>query len=386
MKKIDLSAIDNDAFFVKNVVHPFYGQAVLINPKKVKMDWSLSELHFRSIITDVNGNILCSGFPKFFNYTENKEYDKIVLPLIKKGNVFFSEKMDGSLLIRTVINGAVCLRTRGSYSLGEFEQAVMSLINEKYSNIMNPDLYSDVTLLFEYTSPANRIVIKYDDSFLTSIGMIKYDRDYPRFIGTVNIINEISSNLGVKALRFFDFPLDLDSVSETVKDWIGAEGIVAWCYNDNEDFYLTKIKAAEYVRIHSILSHLTESKVGLMCYENGFADFNSLRAHLCSLGLDWENTIIAQEYFDAYIKRKSAAIIECALVLEYLEHNHLYDNKNVKEVVSLLKERFGALFNLAIQLYRKNDIYADDYINASALDVSMTNFRASIKAKDGLKK
>lgn len=93
------------------------GENVLVLPTKGNFmraaDWTEEELLFRSLMFNrETGQVVSAGLPKFFNYGES-ELDTILLnnKLAQGEPVLFTEKMDGSLLIRSVINGKVRLRT-----------------------------------------------------------------------------------------------------------------------------------------------------------------------------------------------------------------------------------------------------------------------------------
>jgi hypothetical protein len=308
---IDYHSINLKDFSVSERFIDGYGKVILISPLKSKHEWDLSELHLRSILCNPDGKIISSGFPKFFNYFEREESDIIASKAIASGNAFYPEKMDGSLIIRDVLfpeNGKsfVHFRTRGSHELGEFYKPVMDLITSKYPALLSPLYRQGFSLLYEYTSPDNRIVIKYDEPSLTLLGgMNHYPSARPKFsIDTPNQ-NFIDAYIsGVKPLKFHSFPSVISDIIRDVKSWVGSEGIVVW-YSHNGSTYMTKIKAEDYIRIHSIKFAFGISNISKIAYAYNINDFDMLRDFAYGIGIDWEILSVLKDTFDEYINEKA---------------------------------------------------------------------------------
>lgn len=106
--KIDLSKIDREQFMVHE--HVLAGKNVLlVQPVHIGATWHPETLIFRSSVWDTDGNLVSAGLKKFFNDQEQPAIDP--LPSSIKGGSLF-EKIDGSLLIWTVINGQLVVRHR----------------------------------------------------------------------------------------------------------------------------------------------------------------------------------------------------------------------------------------------------------------------------------
>ena len=93
--------------------HTFCGvQSILVTPK-INAIWTSDNLYNRSLIADLQGNVLSCGWPKFFNSEEkphlypNPEHHK---------DWVIQEKLDGSLVIVDFVNNTFSMRTRGTVS------------------------------------------------------------------------------------------------------------------------------------------------------------------------------------------------------------------------------------------------------------------------------
>jgi len=170
--RTDLAAIDRTFFFVRTISHPELGALVQIAPQKNKHRWSADELHLRSLLTRPDGRIVSSGFPKFLNVGEDAATDAITAAAISSGRAWFTDKLDGSLIIRDVIDGVVLLRTRGSAEVsGERGDRLHALVAQSHPTLLDPTVLPGRSLLFEFTSdhPDDRIIIRYDTTSLTAL-------------------------------------------------------------------------------------------------------------------------------------------------------------------------------------------------------------------------
>ncbi len=159
---INFDEINRDEFQISKRFLKEIGEVILITPSFEKHKWTPSELHLRSLLCTPDGKICSSGFQKFKNLGEDPEVDLLVKQSILEGKSWFTSKMDGSLVIRSVINGKVHFRTRGSHTLGEgFIGPIMKMVQERYPKLLDPNLDARYSILFEYTSPENKIVVDY---------------------------------------------------------------------------------------------------------------------------------------------------------------------------------------------------------------------------------
>lgn len=125
------------------------------------------ERECRGITFDDNGNCLCRPFHKFFNIGEKEE----TLPEnIDWNNIeYVSEKIDGSLVCPVIVNGKIFWKTKKSFYSNIAIKLQKAWDNKeewiyKYHDD-NWDFWNlNATLLLEYVSSDNRIVIDYEET------------------------------------------------------------------------------------------------------------------------------------------------------------------------------------------------------------------------------
>ena len=198
--------------------------------------WTLETLLCRGLITRVDGTVVARAFEKFFNYEEITE----PLPLEP---FTVTEKMDGSLGILFTLDGTPQIATRGSFTS---EQAIRAnhILQERYNKF---HFQPDYTYLFEIVYPENRIVVDYgtqEDLILLAV-----------------IVTETGVELDIHSdplKNTWPFPLvkRFDGISDIAElrkvEQENAEGFVIRF----ESGLRVKMKFAEYVRLHHIITHV----------------------------------------------------------------------------------------------------------------------------------
>lgn len=206
--------------------------------------------HMRGLIVDAQGDTIARGFPKFFNLGEQPEVDATYL-----GKPFrVEEKVDGSLGILYHDGQDYAIATRGSFAS---EQAVEAtrMLREKYRGWLDGRIPKPAyTVLFEIVYPENRIVVDYADRRdLVLLGAINIDdcHDAPSLTTL--------SWPGPKSGRFESNPSmgAADIASHLGPQCAGQEGFVL-TYPDG---HRVKVKLAEYLRLHRIVTGCNERSV-----------------------------------------------------------------------------------------------------------------------------
>jgi RNA ligase len=211
--------------------------------------WDDVTVQCRGLVTNSRGEIVARPFSKFFNYEE--------LTPEQIPNEYFDvyEKMDGSLGILFNYNGEWILATRGSFTS---EQSIKGRqLLEKYNyNRLNPDY----TYLFEIIYTENRIVCVYDFEDLVLLGMVHtltgnevniHNTDNED-IRLKNLLNNLGFNL-VTLYKTWGEGFD-ELKNEISKD---REGYVIRFKNG----FRMKIKGDEYVRLHRILTNISNRDI-----------------------------------------------------------------------------------------------------------------------------
>jgi len=208
--------------------------------------WDEVTSQTRGLVTDDKGNVVARPFKKFFNLDENRHTPT------EEFEVF--EKMDGSLGILFSYQGEWVLATRGSFTSDQAVRGTKILQKYDYKRL-NPNY----TYLFEIIYPENRIVVNYDFEDLVLLAVIKtddgtelnlHDGEYD-----LRVVNQIK-NLGFNIVRRFDkLNKDFTLLKHAVPD--SKEGYVIRFSNGDR----LKIKGDEYVRLHKIMSNLTNMSI-----------------------------------------------------------------------------------------------------------------------------
>lgn len=350
--KVDLNILDDKSFQVSERYLPDVGKVYLVLPAMTKHIWGLEELHLRSLLCLPGGEVISSGLPKFTNYSEDEKHDLITDRLLATGEVFFTEKLDGSLIIRSVFDGKVILRTRGSHEMSaHFFTLTMNLINERYPKLMDPRFFSEESIVFEFTSPNNLIVEEYEDDELTALGYISHED--LSFHGRPDDVGSISYTFGVPGIKFLSLSDNFDEVKEQVRNLDDGEGIVVRMAHHGEKIgHMAKLKASRYLLIHAFKYNLSGKKLKMFCYAKNIRSNDDFKHELYALGLDWE----VMEHFSEEVETLLKSIDESARqVLDFISElkakgvDSLETKKEKVEGIKAIAGSDKSLFGIAIQ-------------------------------------
>lgn len=199
--------------------------------------WNEVTLQTRGLIMDGDGNIIAKPFNKFFNLEEHSPEEIPNEPF----EVF--DKMDGSLGIFFHYNGEWHMATRGSFTS---EQAIKGMeIAKKYN--LDKVCVSGFTYLFEIIYPENRIVVDYgNEERLVLLSIIEGDTELP--------YEEINFD-GWDIVNKYDGVKDFKKLKEMIND--NQEGYVVRFKSG----FRVKIKGNEYVRLHRILTNISNRDI-----------------------------------------------------------------------------------------------------------------------------
>ncbi len=377
--KVDFSTIDRTRFHVNERTIAGRGDFVLIVPYKAMWDWNESELDLRSLLCRPDGTVISAGFPKFFNYGENSQHDYQVTSALNAGRTVCLEKLDGSLIIRSVIDGVVHFRTRGSELIAsDMRDDVKKLIGEKYKFLLDPTLEPDVSLLMEYCAPNNQIVIKYDEAQLVLLAAVDFSGN--------KLVVKKPPNLQMRTPKAMVLPSNPQELIALVKQFIDGEGIVVWAEVNNE-IILSKFKSAWYLRLHSIRSQVTPRYLREYCFVNNISTLEELKSAFLKEGFDWEIVSYVEPIFNEFksendiaLKKKDIADRIIALVKE--------KNSSRKDIAVALKsassdQNIPELFSYMIADATGDTQRAIDIFDAYRLDMNINQLR--MLKKEGVK-
>lgn len=246
--------------------------------------WNEVTMLCRGLILDENYTIVARPFTKFFNYGEVPDQQIPSLPF----EVY--DKMDGSLGILYWWNERPYIASRGSFMS---EQAIKAteLLYDKYAKSID-QLDKTKTYLFEIIYPENRIVIDYghkEELVLLAIVDIKTGVETPL------------TDIGFPVVKRYDGLNDLQAIRQMQMD--NKEGFIIRFDNG----FRIKIKFAEYVRLHRIITQVSSKTIWEHLRDNQSMD--ELLDKVPDEFYNWVREMIA-EFWEAYRKIEAEAKAE----------------------------------------------------------------------------
>lgn len=247
MFTINLSELNQDYF---NIIPSIVGgeECYLVTPHKNFFDWSSDVLHFRSSVWDKQGHLVSAGYRKFFNLGEAPA----ITPF--DGNILgctLMEKMDGSCLIVSKWRGSLILRTRGRMDARLMPNGdEMDLFLERYGTFFNslPETHNQ-SYIFEWISPRNQIVLKYDSKVSFYLTNIIHHTNYSLTLQSE--VDKAAQAIGCPRPKTFTFH-SISDLTNAVATWIDSEGICLYYEGDQQ---IRKVKSFHYLKWHSFKSN-----------------------------------------------------------------------------------------------------------------------------------
>lgn len=285
-------------------------EAILINPE-LDAVWRENNLFYRSLIVDKQGNVLSSGWPKFFNKGEKSE---LYPDPETYSDWSIREKLDGSLLIADYVNDQFSMRTRGCASYTQQENSnEFELLIEKYPKIKDfLEHHNHISLLFEMVTPNHVIVIRPKEVEFYLIGAI--NKNGMCVVSSSDLL-DIWRQIGcvpVPKVYQIDNIKDLSCITNLIKSWKGTEGVVV-SYNKNQN--RIKIKSDWYLFAHKVRSQLNSDANLIDLYvELGMPSYNCFFEKI-QTEFDFE---LAQ-IIDSQIAKVSEAGEQAKLVIQHMK-------------------------------------------------------------------
>jgi len=273
--KVLQTYIDNSLIVANK--HPEYDIWILNYSPKVqsKKFWDEYTLSARGLVIDAEGNIIARPYQKFMNYEEHEPAD---IDMSQEYEIF--EKVDGSLIILFYYEARMqwIIATRGSF-ISEQAVEAQKMFNYSIQEKMN----AKYTYLFEVIYPENRIVVDYGNRReLVLLGKMNtltgeecpYEylvEKYSKYFTIVKRIDVAVNNL-----------LELKKLEDENK-----EGFVVRFKNG----FRVKVKFGEYVRLHGILTNVSNLTVWEHLLNN--YNFDDLLDRVPDEFYDWLKRVVA---------------------------------------------------------------------------------------------
>lgn len=279
----------------------------------------------RGLIMDVETDqILARPFPKFFNYSEHVD-NGWPLP---SGKPIVREKLDGSLGILYHLNGKPWIATRGSFTSDQALWATKWWRDCMQETVVLPR----VTHLFEIIYPENRIVVPYDFSGLVYLASIEIDSG-----------KEVAAGIFNGPIRFAKHHDETDLAKLAALDERTGEGFVVFYPETQERL---KIKFPEYVRLHRIVTGLSEKAIWEQLREGKEVDLGDVPDELYKwvAGVEARIKEAMQKLWDA-----ANAIAEDAKKFETRKEAAQFINQYAKHVSGIAFALFDGKYQTAAE-------------------------------------
>lgn len=213
------------------------------------------------IFCSVTGKVLARRYHKFFNIGEHIE----TMPILTRGGTYWVlNKADGSLFtgFRT-LDGV--LRWGSMMGETDFARVIVPLVTTQVQNLALQCIDQNMTAIFEYCSPVNRIVVAYDSVQFILTG-IRHNNtgDYLPYPEVLSL----GTQAGVDVIKMLPGSGDLESILQEVPDLTGTEG----CVITFEDGFRAKLKSAWYVNLHRVVTNIRYPKDVAVIILNKSAD------------------------------------------------------------------------------------------------------------------
>lgn len=327
------------------------------------MGWTPETVWYRSRIETPGGKTVSQGMSKFWNLGSGPEFAKTtindILDDIRNGRkIIATLKLDGSLLIRSVYKDKLILRTRGSFSYEHHEAtaAEMEVFKARYPRLFDTSLYNErIHLHFEWVTPNNQIVVRYEKPELTLLGAVQENHGGVKRYLTIDELKPIAADLGIQLVEHFEIT--------NVKDWydfyqttIDAREIEGYVLRRQGEQKWDKVKAKLYLAKHALKSELSFKKMIAMWIEMGCnKSHEAILAQLQNM-YDEETVMWALPYVDALYKAVDAWRADLKKVQEYCEPRKEWTRKDyaIDMAKKFADDRFW--FGIAMVLYEDGEI------------------------------
>src|SRR5208337_1932600 len=229
---------------VRRQTHPRYFELAIYNyTERAQFDriWDDVTNVCRGLIVAHGEVVVARGFNKFHNL--NTEYAPETMEDNLHGLPLVTAKLDGSLGILYNWDGQWWIATRGSFDSEQARWATKWL--RQHSAWLESQELGRYTPVFEIIYGANRIVVDYDYEALVLLALInnRTGLEVPR-----DLLDEFGETCQFPVVKRFDKTL----AECAAEDNLNEEGYVLTYPNGVK----VKVKFAEYVRLHRILTGL----------------------------------------------------------------------------------------------------------------------------------
>jgi T4 RnlA family RNA ligase len=217
-------------------------------------------LESRGITFEEDGKIVSRPFEKFFGldgsqWTLSKDLDFT--------DAEFYLKVDGSMITFVPIDGQIYAKTKKSF----FSDVAISCQNDFGNNELLKHLitsFPNLTFIFEYTSPSNRVVIDYGKTpeltLLAVRGNITGEYIPIGMYSFYNILHSDWKNSNINFVKKYDNLTIFDAINETHNEDSDIEGFVAVLKTGQR----VKLKCDPYLAKHRVLDEFNAKNLATL--------------------------------------------------------------------------------------------------------------------------
>jgi len=342
MNLYEIGLPDPEQFQIKDCIIAG-DECVLVTPKDMGIKWNEQNKYFRSSLWRKNdGKLISAGFRKFVNYGEQPEFE----PLGNTSKFKAITKLDGSLLIVSSSNNELIVRTRGTVDATKLENGhEIEFLKNKYPRVFSDYFVTSerFTLLFEWTTPSNRIVLREsEEPTLWLIGII--DNNTYEYLSQ-DVLDLCAKTLGVERPKTYTFNLnDVELLKKEIEPLKDIEGVVIY---DESGQILKKIKTLRYLELHRVFTGVkTVDHLFDIFVEYGTPKRDKFEEELAK-NFDWElvttlNTLISELYIKWQHIKDMTGVIKNLLKLDYFKT--LTRKEQAEIIIKAFPNDFGIAF------------------------------------------
>ncbi len=220
----------------------------------------------------ITGKITSRPLHKFFNVGEKLHTQVQTLNWETVTRVMI--KRDGSVISGTNVNGKMVMKSKKAFD-NQQAQSAMEYVNanQKYQKFHDWCIQSNVTPIYEWTAPDNRVVVMYDQPSLTLLH-VRHNNSGAYF--TLSEIKEVAHDIPLVE-EVVDF--EIQQYLQLAKTIEGIEGWVIQFANGD----MVKLKTQWYMDRHRIMTNVRTRDIAQAVLDETVDD---LKAKMYSENLD----------------------------------------------------------------------------------------------------
>lgn len=207
----------------------------------------------RGLVFDLDGKLINRRYHKFFNVNERDETAIHAIDWSRPHVIL--EKLDGSMVSPCRVRNHIRWMTKMGITDTSMEAEAFVAKNPKYALVARMAYDRDLTLIFEWCSNKNRIVLDYpeDRLVLTAVRFNDNGKYMP-----YDELKQLAAGFDIPLVQAWGSTTTKshDALIDIVRQAEGIEGIVVRF----DDGHMVKVKADWYVRIHKVKSLLGQER------------------------------------------------------------------------------------------------------------------------------